>query len=200
MRGSNAMMNENKFSLKSNNNGFTLMELLVVIGIIAILMTLTASAATYLVRGDIKKATKTLYSTVASSRTQAMAKQGSWAFTVDDSSGVFVLKNIRLANVDPTTGAVIDSEVIFDEEVLSNRVDAIDICIYNADDSIKADYSPLKSLTFKKNTGALATITSAAGTVDAPLGGYADIRLGIGAGNRILRIYCLTGEIDQPNR
>lgn len=170
--------------LLKNNKGFSLVEMLVVIAIMAILASVSVSAMGYLMRGDIKKAAKTLYSEIASNRTYAMAKQGDWLFSVDNSSGVFVLSSMNT-----TSGGTIT----YSEETLSNRVSSIEVMIYSADGSVISDYTALNTISFKKSTGAVNEINGAS----VNYGGFADIKISISTSGMVLRLYFLTGKIEQ---
>lgn len=154
--------------MKSNNKGFSLVEVLVVIAIMVILTSASVQALSYLTRGDIKKATKTLYSFIASNRTSSMAKSGEWSFEVSNDGTQYILYSM-------CDGAE------FDMEKLSNRVDSITI-----------NGEPLTSIRFAKNTGAVSSING----VDV-VAGYADIVISISGNKQTLRLYYLTGKIEQ---
>lgn len=154
--------------MKSNNKGFSLIEVIVIIAIMAVLTASSMSALTYLLRGDIKKATKTLYSSITSSRTSSMAKAGDWTFVVEHDGTSYVLRTMC-------------DGVEYESEVLSYRVSSITI-----------DGSPLTSIKFVKNTGAVSSING--GDV---LAGYSDIVITIGGNQQTLRLYYLTGKIEQ---
>lgn len=177
--------------LLKNNKGVSIVEMVVVIAIMAVLAAASVSALSYLMRGDIKKATKTVYSEIASNRTYAMAKPGDWVFTVDNSSGVFVLNSINADEIKDDGTYV--NPITYSEETLSNRVTSIQVKIYKADGTIVSDYADLSSITFKKNTGAVAKVNGIA----ANYGGFADIKVDISGNTRELRLYFLTGKIEQ---
>ncbi len=173
-----------------DNKGFSLVELLVVIAIMTVLASISISAMSYLTRGDIKKALKTVYSEIASNRTFAMAKPGDWIFEVDSSTGVFVLKSINADEIKADGSFV--NPVTYSEEKLSDRVSFIQVKIYSADGSIVSDYTDLSTITFKKNTGAVEKING----TNVNYGGYADIKVDISGNSRELRLYFLTGKIE----
>lgn len=178
-------------ALLKDNQGFSFIEMIVVIAIMAVLAASSVSAMSYLLRGDIKKATKTVYSEIASNRTYAMAKPGDWIFTVDNSSGVFVLESINAESINADGSYV--NPVIYSEEKLSNRVSSIEVKICAADGSMISDYTPLSSIAFKKSTGAVKAVNGVA----ANYGGFAEIKVDISGNNRVLRLYFLTGKIEQ---
>lgn len=195
------MKNRKSYSLFQDNRGVSLVEVLVVMAILTILTTISVSSLNYVIRGDIKKATKTLYSAIASNRTYSMAKPGRWTFNVfTDAEGVYQYQSVKLEEKDGS-GVVTSPEIIYDEEKFSNRVDFIRVCIYGANESLIADYSDLVSIVFKKNTGAVDSITTTGNVYKASdnPGGFADIMIDIAGNNRILRLYFLTGEIEQKN-
>lgn len=154
--------------MKSDNRGFSLVEVVVVMAIMVVLVSTSVSALSYLVRGDIKKAAKTLYSSIASNRTNSMAKSGDWIYTVSYEDNHFVLRSI----CDGTE---------YDKEVLSDRVNSITI-----------GGNPLSSIKFMKSTGAVSSINGTDVTA-----GYADIVITISGNTRTLRLYYLTGKIEQ---
>lgn len=178
-------------ALLKDNKGVSFVEMIVVVAIMAILAASSVSAMSYLLRGDIKKATKTVYSEIASNRTYAMAKPGEWIFTVDNSSGVFVLDSINAEKINADGTYV--NPVNYSEETLSDRVSSIEVKIYKADGSLVSDYTALTSISFKKSTGAVNKINGVA----ANYGGYADIKIDISGNDRVLRLYFLTGKIEQ---
>ncbi len=154
--------------MKSNNSGFSFVEVIVVIAIMVVLTSSSVQALSYLTRGDIKKATKTLYSFIASSRTNSMAKSGEWIFEVSHDGTQYVLRSLC-------------DGVEYDMEKLSNRVGSITI---NGD--------ALTSIKFAKNTGAVTSVNG----IDV-VAGYADIVISISGNERTLRLYYLTGKIEQ---
>lgn len=178
-------------ALLKDNKGVSIVEMIVVIAIMAVLTASSVSAMSYLMRGDIKKATKTVYSEIASNRTYAMAKPGEWIFTVDSSSGVFVLNSINAESIADDGSCV--NPTNYSEETLSNRVSSIEVKVYNADGSVVSDYTALSSISFKKSTGAVSKING----TNTNYGGYADIKVDISGNNRVLRLYFLTGKIEQ---
>ncbi len=178
-------------ALLKDNKGFSFIEVIVVVAIIAVLAASSVSAMSYLLRGDIKKATKTVYSEIASNRTYAMAKPGDWIFTVDNSSGVFVLESINAESINADGSYV--NPVTYSEEKLSNRVSSIEVKICAADGSVVSDYTTLNSISFKKSTGAVKAVNG----ITANYGGYAEIKVDISGNSRVLRLYFLTGKIEQ---
>lgn len=171
--------------MKLNNKGVSLIEVLVVIGIIAILSTVSVSALVYVNKGDIKKATKTLLSEITSARTYSMAKTGDWKFEVVHNGSSFVLNTIGGADN-------------YSEAVLSNRVDNIKV-VTNSGAT-----GTLGGIVFQKNTGAVMSITDSTGAIlysrsgaGSSLAGYADITVSISGNERTLRLYYLTGKIEQ---
>lgn len=177
--------------LFEDNRGVSLVEILVAMAIMVVITTSSVTALSYIARGDIKKATKTLYSAISSNQTYAKAKSGQWEFRVGRPTGtVLVLQSVNqsiAADGTPT------GEVIYDEQEMSDRVSAITVEIYSADGSAVSGETDLTSITFKKNTGAVDTINAAA----VPSGGFANITVNI-SGNRLtLRLYFMTGKIEQ---
>lgn len=171
--------------MKLNNKGVSLVELLVVIGIISILAATSVSAAGYLARGDIKKATKLVYSSITTCRTNTMAKTGTWYFEVDRSAPQMHLK-VMWDEITET----------FSEEILSNRVSGIKV-IYSG-----AEYD-LGKIDFEKSTGSVKSISTADGSIvydrnnsAYPLAGYADIKVSIDTSSLQLRLNFLTGKIE----
>lgn len=171
--------------MKLNNKGLTLIEVIVVIAIMAVLTTTSVNAVSYVLKGDIKKATKTLYSAITSTRTNAMAKTGGWQFTVTHDGTKYSLNSVWDEIAEP-----------FSTEVLSNRVDSITVTCSGATMN-------LSSIEFEKNTGAVRTIVGDAGVIynrassGSPLAGYADIVISISGNKQTLRLYYLTGKIEQ---
>lgn len=161
--------------MKLDNRGFSLVELLVVVGILAILTTMTASAASYLSRGNIKHATKTLYSAITSNRTYSMAKAGEWEFVVTQENGKYVL----LSRNYPTTTTTVPDE--YAKDVLTERITGITI-----------DGVPLDSIKFAKSTGAVKSINGADVT-----SGYSEIVINMSGATSKLKLYYLTGKVDQ---
>lgn len=171
--------------MKSDNGGFTLVEVIVVVAIITVLSAFSFNALNYVNKGDIKEATNTLYSEIISSRTSSMARTGNWQFRVGHNGTSFVLETIWDQEVDSVSSVP-----------LSYRVD-----------SIKATYNGttmnLSTIEFQKNTGAVKKITGDAGVLydrnlpGASLAGYSDIVLNLDGNERTLRLYFLTGEIER---
>lgn len=204
-------MGKSKVSVKKDNRGVSAIEMVVVMAILVVLATSAFSAMTFLSRSDIKKASKTLYSAITSCRTSSMARSGYWCFAVyQDASGCFVLDSVQGDTLDETTGTY-GTAIVHDHEVLSNKVSSIQANIVYANGT-ETGYVDLKSITFKKNTGAVEEINSVTTTesggsrvytvgtgVDAKSGGYADIKITISENERVMRLYFITGEVEQLN-
>lgn len=161
---------------KNDNRGLSLIEVVVVVGILVILAGTTASAMSYMVRGNVKEAAKSTYSAIASNQTYAKAKSGDWTLVCMHNGTQYVLQSICSEVATP-----------YEETLLSNRVTSV-----KYKDSTAADYTDLLTLQFKKNTGAVAAINGAA----VPSAGYADIQVAIEGNLANLRLYYLTGEIE----
>lgn len=172
-------MNKFRNTFKLNNKGFSLIEIIVVVGIMAILAVSSISLTSYLMRGNVKQATNTLYTAIASNQTFSKAKSGDWQLVIDNSTGVYKVKSVCT-----NTSGTVDE---YEEYVLSDRVSTVLI-----KDSADSGYTPFTSLEFQKNTGAVATINGAT----VPKAGYADIQIDISGNKAYLRIYYLTGEIE----
>lgn len=204
-------MGTSKVSIRKDNRGVSIIEMVVVMAILVVLATSVFSAMTFLTRSDIKKASKTLYSAITSCRTSSMARSGYWCFAVyQDATGCYVLDSVQGETVDEASGTY-GTAVVHDHEVMSNLVSSIQVNIVNADGS-ETGYVDLYSITFKKNTGAVDEINSvttaeASGTrvytvgtgIDAKSGGYADIKITISENERVMRLYFITGEVEQLN-
>lgn len=190
-----------KNRLKNDNRGVSVVEMAVVIAILAVLTVTSMSALSYLIRGDIKKATKSVYAAISSNHTQAMAKPGNWIFTVDRGGSVIVLLSTREEySYSDNSGATVTVPALeFDRVELSDRVDSVSVRIYEADGSPaslggSSDWVDLTSIRFKKNTGAVDKINEQ----DLPsASGYAHIKVSISGHERLLILYFLTGEIEQ---
>ncbi|MDD6571019.1 MAG: prepilin-type N-terminal cleavage/methylation domain-containing protein [Thermoflexaceae bacterium] len=190
-----------KKQLKNDNRGVSVVEMTVVIAIMAVMITVALSVVSYILKGDIKKATKTVYSEISSNHTQSMVKPGKWIFKVDSSSGNIMLQSIREEySYEDNSGATITVPAVeFSRETLSERVNSIEVRVYDAEGSSvefcgSSEWVPLTSIRFKKNTGAVDKIN------EQPLpntSGYAHIKVSILGNERLLILYFLTGEIQQ---
>ncbi len=168
---------------RNDNRGLSLIEVVVIVGILAIMAATTASAASYMVRGNIKDAAKSTYSAIASNQTYAKAKAGDWTLTCAYNGTQFVLSSI----CDYVDASGVANNYIFEETLLSNRVTSV-----KYKDSTWADFIELQTIKFKKNTGAVSMINGN----PVPSAGYADIQVAIEGNLAYLRLYYLTGEIE----
>ena len=162
--------------LKNDNRGVTFIEVVVVVAILTILATSTASALSFMIRGNVKDAAKNTYSAIASNQTHAKAKSGTWVLTCAYNGTQYELKSMCSELAEP-----------YAVTVLSNRVTAVRV-----KDSADADYTDLMTLQFEKNTGAVAAINGN----PVPNAGYADIQVAVENNLAQLRLYYLTGEIE----
>lgn len=69
---------KNKGRLKLNNSGMSFIELIVVIGIIAVMAGALAYGVSLLVNADSKKASKNLYQEISNLRNETLAQTGIW--------------------------------------------------------------------------------------------------------------------------
>lgn len=69
---------KNKGKLKQNNAGMSFIELIVVIGIIAVMAGMLMYGVSLLVNADSKKASKNLYQQISDLRNETLAQTGTW--------------------------------------------------------------------------------------------------------------------------
>lgn len=176
-------------NILKDNKGASLLEVMVIIAIMAVLGASTLSYMGYLVRGDIKKATKTVYSAISSTQTLAKARTGEWVFSVDvDAEGLYNLVTTTY-DVEPDGSLINPLEV--DRIKLEQKVTGINVNQYSADGTaISAD--PFSSMTFVKNTGAVKAING----TNVVNGGYCEIEINISGNYKFIRVYYLTGKIE----
>lgn len=156
-----------------DNKGISLVEILVVIGILAILTVTSVSALSQLSRGEIKKAVKTVQSSLVQNRIDSMAKTGDWKWCIEhDGSNYNIV--IYYKGLSDTAFSAVDTIELSDQVT-----------------SITFNDVPLESITFKKNTGAVnevntITCTSGVGTIAITCSGN----------TRTLKLYYLTGKVE----
>lgn len=174
--------------MKTDNRGVTLIEVIVVIAIMMVLTATSVSAMSYLARGNVKKAAKTVYSFITQSRTDSMAKSGKWSLTIKKDGNNYVL-------VTECTGFYINGALqdcldadgkAYDKVVLDSNVTGI-TC-----NGVLIDDSTSYVINFKKNTGEVEKINGS-----KPSGGYTDIVISLSGNTRTLRLYYLTGKVEQ---
>lgn len=177
--------------MKINNRGISLIEVIVVVAIMMVLTATSVSAMSYLVRGNAKKAAKTIYSFVTQSRTDAMTKSGDWTLTIKKSGDNFVLvtecTGFSLGGV--LQDCLDSAGNAYDKTVLDSNVTGI-MC-----GGIAIDDANSCVIKFKKSTGEVDKINGHEATASS--GGYMDIVVSLSGNTRTLRLYYLTGKIEQ---
>lgn len=178
--------------MKTDNRGVSLVEVLVVIGIMAILASLTASAAGYLTRGNVKKASKTVYSMLVASRTDSMAKSGTWVLTFSQNpEGRFQLES-------SVTDLVLSGGTTYsgsdEKQMLEKNITGLSVA------GVAVDASTPIAIEFAKNTGAVSRIYVVGGSdikATTDLAGYADVVITAYGNTFTNRLYYLTGDVEQ---
>lgn len=178
--------------LQGNNAGFSLVEVLVVVAIIAVLAAMSTSGLSYLIRGNIKKAVKTMHSAIATSRTDSMSRSGKWELVIsggpsigsDSQTDPYVVTN---GYTDTTGIFVAEDEYQFDPMMTSIR-------LWDADGNLKGY---LTNIQFEKSTGAVKSVTSTETTITRDSNpGYVDIEIIVNDNSRKIRLYYITGQME----
>lgn len=82
-----------------NNKGFTMIELLVVIVLMAALVGLATYSITVMRSGDTKKASKTMSGELAALRSNTLAIAGDWQYEIVNNDGKYMLYTYKDGNL-----------------------------------------------------------------------------------------------------
>lgn len=85
-----------------NSYGFSLVELIVVIAIMAVMVGGAILSVNILASGDAKKASKTVDSMLSETRTSTLSKQGDWNLRISNIDGSMTVEIMNGANVQST--------------------------------------------------------------------------------------------------
>lgn len=80
---------------KLNNQGFSMMELIVVIAIMALLAGLLSYGVYIVMTGDTKRASKTMSGEISSLRTNTMAVMGQWQYEIVNDGGSIKIRTYK---------------------------------------------------------------------------------------------------------
>ncbi len=78
-----------KTTRQLNNKGFSMIELIVVIAIMALLVGLAALGIYTMVSGDTKRASKTISGEISSLRSNTLAIMGNWQYEIVNDNGTY---------------------------------------------------------------------------------------------------------------
>lgn len=82
---------QEKIGRQLNNKGFSLIELIVVIAIMALLVGVAALGIYTMVSGDTKRASKTISGEISSLRSNTLAVMGQWQYEIVNDNGSYKL-------------------------------------------------------------------------------------------------------------
>ncbi len=173
-------------TLIKNNRGVSLVELLVVIAILTVLASTSVSALVHLNNANVKKAAKTVKSSLVENRMNAMAKTGIWSWSIVYSTDHYDVQITRQEN------SLAAAEVVDTIEIPS-KLTGITAKVHQADGT--ENTGTLVGISFKKSTGAVDKIILDSGTV-LPTSGYTTITLDCSGKTRELKLSNLTGTVE----
>lgn len=126
-----------------NNQGFSLLELLIVVAIISIMTFLTVISISVIGRGNAKKVNKNIYSCLSELKTSTMAKDGKWRMEVKKKDKEYVIEIYKDDNVMESyacSAARISMEYIIPDS--AGDEDSSGATVYDIDDyTIKIKFS-----------------------------------------------------------
>lgn len=177
----------NKGKLKQNNAGMSFIELIVVIGIIAVMAGMLAYGVSLLVNADSKKASKNLYQEISNLRNETLAQTGTWygEITRSSSKGQYYFTVYR----DDSSGVIKQ----IDRQALGSR---ITITARGAAETLITDTTSVK-IYFNPGTGTVKSInhgTSGADLRDTTNKFYFDVASNSGESYE-LTLWINTGKI-----
>lgn len=175
-----------KYFRLENNKGVSLVEIVVVFAILAILTTGSVTALVHLNNVNVKKAAKTVKSSLVEHRIDAMAKTGIWTWSMVYSTDHYDVQITRQEN----SAAAIE---VVDTIVIPSKLTGVTALVHQADGT--ENTGVLVGITFKKSTGAVDKVILDTGTV-SPKSGYTMITLDCSGNTRQLRLSNLTGTVE----
>lgn len=144
--------NNKKIPVNHKNKGFTLMELLIVVAIMAIMTGLTIIAVSILATGDSKKASKNLLNELEALKVDTMSIDGEWwAEVYINSSGTYTVDVIKKNNGEST---------VYETKTLGSRLSISyhDNGVGNITKDLSVEGTKLK-IFYEKGSGKISKVT-----------------------------------------
>ncbi len=144
--------NNKKIPVNHKNKGFTLMELLIVVAIMAIMTGLTIIAVSILATGDSKKASKNLLNELEALKVDTMSIDGEWwAEVYINSSGTYTVDVIKKNNGEST---------VYETKTLGSRLSISyhDNGVGNITKDLSVEDTKLK-IFYEKGSGKISSVT-----------------------------------------
>lgn len=189
----------------NNNAGFTLVELIIVIAVMAVTAGISIIGFGLLASGDSKKAVKNVSSQLTELRNNTLSIAGTWRGELYMKDGTYYIDIINYKGTkDPTTGAKVYSDIVMSSAAIGNRINVL-YEYYDAADSLQTediDDNSKLTFTFEQGSGKVLAvkvtdISSGSVTTLSGSGAKGNIKVVNKSGSKtnLLTLWYLSGKV-----